>query len=433
MHFSRTIGPVAATLININIIIGGGIFINLNQLLRAGETAGFTAYLVAALFMLPVVMVLARLAQAHPESGGLYVYAKTYLHPYVGFLCGWGYFASKAISVGLMSHLFMQIMQGFFPVLRGVSDVLLVGGLLAGMIVLNVWGVALQGRAQYLFIAAKMLPILFVFGVFCAHGSMHAISFAALNVTTMSWMVPIAIYAMVGFEVTCTVAHLFKDPDRTITRALVGGFLIVVGLLASLQFMVGALIAPIKSTQMGLPIAHVAQAYLPQLSWLPSFFYACIYTSMLGGAFSILTSNAWNLHRLAEQGHLPFRALLTKVTRTQVPWVALVIQSCISVLGIAITHHLASLQKMAIFGMIFAFCCATLAAFFVKNKQGEPAIWLPLRVAAFASSCGVASLTLYYIVQYGISFPYLFLLISGAVLAAYYELTGKRLRVVVRD
>lgn len=433
MHCKRTIGLPSATLINVNIIIGGGIFINLNQLMRVGESAGFVAYLVAAVVMLPIVVVLARLAQAHPESGGLYVYAKTYLSPFMGFICGWGYFASKSISVGLLAHLFMQIMQGFFPVLRAFSDVTLVAGLIAGMVALNMWGVALQGRAQYLFIAAKMLPVLFVFGVFCLNGPAHAVSFGTFTPSTVSWMIPIAVFAMIGFEVTCTVAHLFKNPGYTIIRALVGGFLIVVGLLTSLQYMVGSLIEPISSTQLGLPIAMIAQTYAPQLVGLSGFFYACIYTSMLGGAYSILTSNCWNLHRLAEQGHLPFRNWLTKVTRTQVPWVALIVEACISVFGIAITQHLASLQKMAIFGMIFAFCCATYAAFYLKDAQGKPAINLFVRCAALINACGLAALTLYYIVQYGVSVPYLMLFVVGAVLAAYYEWSGKRAAIVVQD
>ncbi|MDQ5940281.1 MAG: basic amino acid/polyamine antiporter, family [Candidatus Dependentiae bacterium] len=419
MKSIRTIGLWSAVLININVIVGSGIFVNLHPLTAALGSGSFVVYLIAALFLLPVVTVLALLARQHPESGGLYVYTKTYLNPFVGFLGGWAYFVGKAISAGFMASMLMLVAKEALPVLHAVPHILLVAGLLLFLVGANVIGASLQGRVQWAFVAAKVIPVASVVALLVWRGPQVPVSFDFVTGDSLAAVVPIAVFAMVGFEVTSTIAHLFVRPEYTIIRAFIIGFLAVTALLSLFQGAV-SLLLPASALAIGLPAAQlssVAAAYLPtfaSFSWLMTI---CVYLSMLGGTFGILTSNCWNMHRLAAQGHVPGGRWLTKLTAGQVPWVSLLVEVGICVLGVAISSKQIPLQKMSVLGVVFAFFCAMLAAWFARNAQGGRLIHPVVVGAALCSTLGLFCITLYHIYLYGISVPYLCLFGGGIAVA----------------
>lgn len=431
MHYTRTIGLFSAVLIIINIIVGGGIFINLSPLIKIGGAASFWSYLIAGVLLLPVVAVLAALARRHPTSGGLYVYSQTYLGPFTAFVAGWFYYVSKQVSVGLMARLFVNVIQQLIPCLENVSDIVLVAGLLSFFVLANSMGAELQGRVQWLLTAAKGLPILFVFVLFLQHGTTVIQKITWLPIDTWGAVLPIAAFAMIGFEVACTLGHLFKDPDTTIMRALLIGFSCVVAMLTFFQLAVGLLL-PVESSAI-FPLSALAYQFAATLPWLATVLSACVYTSMIGGAFGILTSNCWNLHRLAEQGHLPFRNTLIATTKNQVPWASLLVGAGVSVFAITITKNLGALQSMGIFGMIFAYACSIIAAFFARTKEGNYLLPVWLKGAAFFSAGCLMYLCYLKISQVGVSTPYVMLLGIGVVVATYFEISGRRAATVVED
>ena len=427
----RTIGLFSAILININVIVGSGIFINVFPLIQGGGTGSFVTYLVAAVFLLPVVMVLATLAAQQPESGGLYVYTRTYLHPFVGFLCGWGYFLGKSISVGLMANVMVSVFERMFPVFLAVPHVPLVAAFLMLFAGINIAGASIQGSAQRVFIVAKMLPVLSVLLLLAWYGSAVPISFEQISVHSLSGIVPIAVFGMVGFEVTCTLAHFFINPSYTIPRAALGGFMIVAAILASFQYAIGSLL-PVSLLQSlpGLPAAAlstVAATYVPSMQSLSWFLTACVYTSIMGGAFGVLTSNCWNLHRLAAQGHVPGARWLTRLTAGQVPWISLLVEVIIAVLSVAITTNQVPLQKMSILSVIFAFCCAMLAAVFARDAKGNYLVNRMLVTAALASTLVLFGITLHQVFLHGLSLPYALLFGAGVLSAIYYAVKEKRM------
>lgn len=431
MHYNRTIGLFSAVLIIINIIVGGGIFINLSPLIKLGGAASFWSYLLAGILLLPVVAVLAALARRHPASGGLYVYSQIYLSPFTAFVAGWFYYVSKQVSVGLMARLFVNVVQQMVPALQGYSDIFLVGCLLGFFVLANIAGAELQGRIQWVLTAAKGLPILFVFALFLQHGSTVMQKITWLPIDTWGAVLPVAAFAMIGFEVACTLGHLFKDPDYTIMRALLIGFSCVVAMLSFFQMGVGLLVP--AYTQSVFPLSALAYQFAASMPWLAPALSACVYTSMIGGAFGILTSNCWNLHRLAEQGHLPFRDTLIATTKNQVPWASLFVGAGVSVIAITITKNLGALQSMGIFGMIFAYACSIIAAFFARTNQGNYLLPVWLKGAAFLSTSCLMYLCYLKISKVGVSTPYIMLLGIGVVIATYFEISGRRAATVVEE
>ena len=93
-------------LININVIIGSGFFIGAQVISNKGGILAPFSWIVWGLIMLPLVLVLAKLARLYPHAGGLYVYAHKALNKFWAFVSGWGYFVGTIAGNAIVIHLF---------------------------------------------------------------------------------------------------------------------------------------------------------------------------------------------------------------------------------------------------------------------------------------------------------------------------------------
>ena len=73
MHQQHKLSFFAALLININIMLGTGVFVNTVLLAEKGCVWGGGLYLGAALIMLPLILCIAQLTRTHP-GGSFYTY-----------------------------------------------------------------------------------------------------------------------------------------------------------------------------------------------------------------------------------------------------------------------------------------------------------------------------------------------------------------------
>lgn len=420
MTTTRTLGLVSGILLTINVIVGSGIFVNMHPLIAALGPVSFIAYLAAAVLLLPVVLSLAFLARHEPQSGGLYVYAKKFIHPVAGFFAGWAYFVGKAISAGLMAHLLMNVAAQAVPALHSIPSLLGVAALLLSLMTAALAGAALRGRVQWFFTAAKLLPVLCVVGLLAWYKplALEALPHGVLYVTHGLWaVVPLAVFAMVGFEVSCSVAHLFERPRQTIVPVFLLGFAAVAVILAGFQAAAAALASADVFTIDASPAAHlvaVVRGYCatPALLWLLS---VCVYLSILGGTFGILTSNAWNMHRLALEGHIPGGHLLARLTASGVPWASMLFEIAICVIGVGIGQRQIPLQKMSVLSVVFSFLCAMVAALRARDAAGKRVVSFWLAGAGLVSTLFLVAVTFMQIIRYGVSVPYLWLFGSGIV------------------
>lgn len=422
MQAKRTVSFSVAVLIIINLVVGSGIFINLIPFLEQESSGNFLIYLLGGLIQLPVVITLARLASKHPDNGGLYVYAKTYISPFVGFLAGWTYFVGKSVSVGLMAHIFMSVLQSFFPSLQAVPHLALDISFLATLFLANVSGIVIQGNAQKVLILTKVIPVVAVLALLVWEGPVRTIDFSAVDLGDIGELLPIAVFATVGFEVMCTIAHMVREPKKNLMPIMVTGFGIVVALITIFQMGVN-LLTPTAEVY-SFPLGSIAHAY--DLHALVPYAYICVYLSIIGGAFSIFTTNCWNLYTLAQNDHLPGKHYLMKLNSHHVPWVSLLFEAAIALGAVSMMQQQVSLQRMAVFGMVLSFLCAAVAGLLARS--GRKRLMTPIVAGAALLSCtGISLWTLRGIYEVGVSVPYLGIYCVGIVLALWqmYRKQGK--------
>jgi APA family basic amino acid/polyamine antiporter len=114
--FQRTIGLSTATALIIATIIGSGIF------MRPAEMAGllgspiliFSVWIIAGLFTMLSVMVLAEVAAMIPETGGPYAFMRHMYGDFWSYLYGWAAFAVINCAGGRHCFYYFTIFGVFF-------------------------------------------------------------------------------------------------------------------------------------------------------------------------------------------------------------------------------------------------------------------------------------------------------------------------------
>ena len=86
---NNKISVLVAIIMNVNIMVGAGIFISPPQMAQTAGSYSYLGWLLSALIFLPVVYASSQLSSHFPGEGGLYSYARRGLGKTAGFFCGW--------------------------------------------------------------------------------------------------------------------------------------------------------------------------------------------------------------------------------------------------------------------------------------------------------------------------------------------------------
>jgi amino acid transporter len=188
--------------------------------------------LAAALFFIPMTLVINELSSRFPEEGGLYVWSKEAFGDFHGFVAGWTYWtytifyfpglllASAAMSAYVMGGKGAELAQNRIFLLVG-SLVLLVVAVLLNIIGLNI-GKWLQNAGG----VSTYVPLMILVGIaavlYAKNGSVTHFTLANMKPTwnwgTVNFWSQIA-FAFTGLELVSAMSGEIRDPRRTLPRA----------------------------------------------------------------------------------------------------------------------------------------------------------------------------------------------------------------------
>ena len=208
----------AAIGINLNVILGAGIFINTVFLAKTMGIWGALTYLLVGLLILPLIGTLAQLVQVH-RGGSFYDYAHA-VAPSLGFISLWSYFVGKMASCALGIHVFSSLMQTIFSGLAVYSTLALDYMIILFFIALNMLNIRFGMAIQMGFFTFKLIPILFVCigGLALLAGSTASVTL--LSASTLFSTIPLALYTFTGFETTCSIINTIQNPQVNGPRAI---------------------------------------------------------------------------------------------------------------------------------------------------------------------------------------------------------------------
>ena len=193
-------------------------------LLVALAVAGFIAYCNATSS--------ARLAARYPESGGTYVYGRERLHPFAGFLAGWGFVVGKTASCAAMA---LTVGAYLWPGRARLVAVLAV--------------VAVTGAPQ---VAADRLTA--------------PAGIGAGGVLTAAGLL---FFAFAGYARIATLGEEVRDPERTVPRAVPLALGAVLAIYLTLAVVALGVLGADRLASTDAPLVEVVTAAgYPGLAWL---------------------------------------------------------------------------------------------------------------------------------------------------------------------
>ncbi|MBA3722588.1 MAG: APC family permease [Parachlamydiaceae bacterium] len=375
----------AAILININIMLGAGIFINTPTLAKTAGSLGAFMYMIVGVLMLPLILSIAQLLRLHP-SGGFYTFGQKEINPFIGFLSGWSYFTAKLASCMVMIHVSVTLIQHIFPVLMHIHSFILDFIIVCFFSSLNLLNIKAGSAIQKMFIGFKTFPIMFAIltGIFILQPD----NFTYSNVIWdgLHSSLPLVIYAVIGFEAACSMSSKIKDAHKNAPLAVIISFAIVI-LIATLYqgIFYGSL-----GQQLKLCAGHCDT--IPILvhrlfdgtvfaNKFEGILHLAIASSTLGAAYGIIFSNSWNLHILAQNNHVWFSKLFTKFNKNLIPFACVLVEGVLCLVYLVVSQGvLIPLQQIGALGCVISYTFSIFALLFAIKNNPATTInrWIPL-------------------------------------------------------
>ncbi len=411
----KKISLLTAILISINVIIGAAFFIGAAEIAQKSGLLGPISWIVWGLIILPIVLAFAQLANLYPEAGGVYIYPKKALSDFWGFVSGWGYFIATVSGNSIIMHEFATRFSNlFFPAYLKAQDPT---GLIFDFILItlftlfNLANINFLENIQIVFTILKAIPLFFVIISSFFLFNVNNVTSAPVNYSGFFESIPLVLFAYMGFEVCCTIAHQIKNGEKNASKAILLSFGLIMSIYAVLQF----LLLAILGTQTSFPFLEI----LPKLTNNTTIITignmiidTAIMSSFLAGFYGLFYGNNWVLYALAKEKTLPFQKTITKLNFYKTPWVCVVVQGILTFGFLLITQDRLYLISMSNVALVIAYLLGSISvvAITLKTKNIKNLI---IGILAILSCSYFIYMCFKELVESGIQYLIPFLVILG--------------------
>lgn len=409
----------SAILINVNIMLGSGIFINTVVLAKLAGSLGALVYALVGILLLPLIWAIVTLLRCNETGGGTFYDFGVTIHPKLGFLSSWSYFIGKMASSALGIHVCISLLQEIIPALKIIPTIGFDCAVIVLFALLNLLNLKIGQTIQTGFMVLKLIPIAFAIfsGIFIFTGSNF--TSASLFWSGIPTSVPLVLYAFSGFEASCSLSRSISNPEKNAPRAILISYfavIIIVMLYQSIFFgNLGMALAELPDYRQAFPT--LLQALLPSSqaiqNWLITLLHIGIASSSLGAAYGIMYSNSWNLFTIAAHDSIIAKPLLTSLNKHHMPVICVLIEGILALIYILISQgNQVSLQQVSAFGSVIAYTCSAFALLVITYRAQKKIKLLP--VLSLLSCSILISAFIWSIATKGIT--YLFVIFIALIL-----------------
>lgn len=377
MHRHHKLSLRSAILININVMLGAGIFINTAILAQKVGIFGGACYTLVGILMLPLMMAITKLLSMYP-AGGFYTFGSKSIHPFVGFLSAWGYATGKLASCLVITQLAVLLLQQLIVPLAAINPLVLNASIMGIFICLNMFDIQTSSSIQSGFLILKIIPIAFaiISGLYLFFGT--PLPPQTVTLSDISIALPLVLFAIAGFEVACSLSSRIENAHINGPRAIYISYAVVIATTTLFQFMIYAALATdfpsLGNYRLLFPalVSHLLPGAITAKIYLISFLHCAIAASALGGSYGIIFSNTWNIYTLAQHGHLLGAKQLVQLNRYHIPWLCVVLEGVIYLLFLVFSGgNQIPLQQMGALGSIIGYTISALSLLVLAYKKME--------------------------------------------------------------
>jgi amino acid efflux transporter len=241
-----------AVALYVSSVLGSGILVLPGLAARIAGPASLVAWGVLALASYPFAFTFASLSSRHPESGGIYGFAKESFGIPIAIVSGWLFafwYITGAPAVTLIAASYLAYT---FPMNR--FAIFLIAGLITCLaFVINYRGIVFSNRIQ-LAVIVTIIGLL-VAVVLLSIGFMkaeHFVPFAPNGLVPIGTAAALIFWSYLGYENVSNVAEEFENPKRDFQRSILWSVILISGLyiavavvtIGTLAYQAGGSVAP---------------------------------------------------------------------------------------------------------------------------------------------------------------------------------------------
>jgi APA family basic amino acid/polyamine antiporter len=210
-------------------MIGSGIFLLPASLGPYGLNS-IVGWLLTASGAVALAIVFARLAAAHPQAGGPYIYPRLAFGESIGFLTAWGYWVSVWVGNAAIATGTVAALAELIPAIESTrgAPALTSCAMIWVLTLINWRGVQFAGAFQLVTTVLKVLPLIAVVvlaGVLLLRQDASVMRFESqpFTMSAVTASATLTLWALLGLESATVPAESVVDPKRTIPLATLWG------------------------------------------------------------------------------------------------------------------------------------------------------------------------------------------------------------------
>lgn len=339
--------------------------------------ASASAYLVALVAMLFTASSYGRMAAAYPVAGSAYTYVRRTIDPRVGFLVGWAVMLDYLFLPMVIWLIGAAYLEAQFP---GVPGWVWILGFIIVTTLLNILGIKVADRTNYILMAFQVLVIVVFVGL--SIGSVVAHQGAGGLISAGPFVNPtatfqgvtagaaIAAYSFLGFDAVTTFTEETIEPRKTVPRAilliaLIGGVIFILVSYTTQLVHPGGAFHDSSSAAFDIAITIGGNVF-------GSIFIAGLVVAQFASGLAAQASAARLMFAMGRDGALPRKVFGEISRRFRSPVVNLVI---IGVVGlVAMFLDVATSTSFINFGAFVAFTMVNVSVivyYFRQRRAGQ--------------------------------------------------------------
>jgi APA family basic amino acid/polyamine antiporter len=381
----RQLGLAAVAAIVIGDMLGSGIFFSPGQLAKVADAHWqiYFFWTLAGIITLCAALTLAEMTTIHPKAGASYYIIREAFGSFWGFIKIWvEMFVSGPGSVAGIAILFGEFLKHFVDLpapLLGTAGIL-------SFAVINLLGVRWGARTQITITVIKVVALLLlIFGsILFGKPATIAGNIAGIEASFGSLLqfiglgIGAVLFTYDGWVDVTHIAGEVKNPERNVPRSLVFGVggIIVLYLLANYAFLRLIPLEQMKKAPDQVATIVATAAFGPIGA---DFLQALITVSILGamGGLIMTTPRLFYGASLEYRDQSKFFAALSRVSRTEVPYVSILFCAATSIFALS---FFASFSRIVNFFVVaFHFInILMVASIFKLRKRTEGGYRTPL-------------------------------------------------------
>lgn len=367
----REIGFWGLTANIINVVIGSGIFV-LPALVSEGlGSAGILAYLFCGFLITLIMLGFAELGSKINVTGGAYAYIEIAFGKYFGFLAtNLLIFGTSLMATAAVANALAGTLAYLFPIFNDhLVRIAFFIAIFSGLAITNVIGVKKGITLVKFTTIAKLAPLLLlvIWGstrIVFDNLVWHEIpAFSDIGKISL-----ILFFAFQGAESSLSVGGEVKNPRKTVPKAILLSFMIILLLYIAVQLVSQGILGDSFPNYKDAPLAEVAKRIMGPLGL----------TIMISGAaismFGYLSSDTLNMPRVlfrsAKDKVIPIRALSLVHSKYATPYIAVIVYTSLGCF-FAITGEFKQLAILSSSSVLLVYLGVAFAVMKLRSKTAE--------------------------------------------------------------